>query len=111
MRARHARQKLLFSAPVLARAGDAQPEPVAVELQAAAGVGGGDRGVVDAEEQPVPLLPAPVAFAGGYWISSSGCRSGSRKYTARMPPASGFHAGKVCGEPETGEAPARSAMR
>ena len=64
MCARHARQTLLFDAPVLALADDAQPEPVAVERKAALGVGGGDRGVVDAEKQPVPLLPARIAFAG-----------------------------------------------
>ena len=110
MCARHARQTLLFDAPVLALADDAQPEPVAVERKAALGVGGGDRGVVDAEKQPVRSCQRGSPLPGGYWINSSGCRSGSRKYTARMPPASGFHAGSSCGPAEIGAAPARSAM-
>ena len=57
-------------------AGDPQPEPVAVEGEAALGVGSGDRGVVDAEKQPLCSCQRGSPLPGGYWISSSGCRSG-----------------------------------
>jgi hypothetical protein len=53
---------LLLAAPVFARADDPQPEPVAVEGEAAPGIGRGDRGVVDPEEQLGPVLPARGAF-------------------------------------------------
>jgi len=61
----HGVQPLLFDAPVLARAGDAAAQHIAIELQARLRVRHDDRRMVDAEEQPVGrLLPARVALAG-----------------------------------------------
>jgi hypothetical protein len=57
-------QPRLLVARVLARAGDAEAEPVAVEGEAPGGVGDGDRGVIDAQEERVTmLLPARITLA------------------------------------------------
>ncbi len=58
------RKPFLLRPPVLARAGYPQPEPVAIERNAALGVRCGDRRVIDPKKQPVPVLPARLAFAG-----------------------------------------------
>ena len=60
--------------------GDPQSEPVAIEGDAAIGLGRGDRGVIDAEEQQVLLLPARLALAGRILDQFERMtRSGSRK--------------------------------
>src|SRR6185369_5628267 len=53
----------LLCAVVLARAGDAQAECVAIKLQTRLGVADDDRGVIDAKKQFVFLLPLLLAFA------------------------------------------------
>src|SRR5213593_1908612 len=58
-------QACLLGPGVLAAAGDAEAEVVAIEGDALLGVSDRDRGVVDAEEEPIGrLLPARIALAG-----------------------------------------------
>src|SRR6516164_7633445 len=64
MCAGHRRQALLFDTPIIARAGDAQAEPVPIESDTLVGIGCRDRAMVDAEKQPVLLLPARLALVG-----------------------------------------------
>src|SRR5215471_10981016 len=60
----HRRQAFLFDTPVIARAGDAQAEAVPIESDTLVGIGYRDRAMVDAEKQPVLLLPARLALVG-----------------------------------------------
>src|ERR1043166_9832641 len=53
----------LFGAVVLARAGDVQPECVAIKLQTRFRITDDDRGVIDTEKQFVLALPLLIALA------------------------------------------------
>ena len=64
MGAWHRRQAFLFDTPVIARAGDPQAEPVPIESDTLVRIGYRDRAMVDAEKQPVLLLPARLTPAG-----------------------------------------------
>src|SRR6516164_3033260 len=59
----HCRQTLLLDPPILAGAGDAQSESVAIKGEAPLGIACGNRAVVDAEKQMVLVLPARIALA------------------------------------------------
>ena len=65
-RAEHIVEALLLDAKVLARARDFQSERISIETEARVGVGDDDRGVIDAEEQPIGLaMPLRIALTFG----------------------------------------------
>ena len=58
------REPFLLHPPILARSGNTQTQTVAPKGEARLGVLHRNGAVVDAEKQPVRLLPARVALAG-----------------------------------------------
>ena len=100
-RAEDAFSRSCSGAVVLAVAGDAQAEPVAVEREARLGVADRDRGVVDARGTAGPRrLPARVALVGREPETSSDGRPGRGSRTPGCRPRSRFQSGSVCGSGE-----------